>query len=103
MLFELIIGFILLIIAFMFMVKYLSFGPGYSHYDERAQKIGNEVFTTTLSYLLAFWIFTLIMKSIHFKHLKFDYLNHHPELINIALATILIIFNYWRVNKKYSN
>ncbi|WP_414052484.1 hypothetical protein [Macrococcus animalis] len=102
MIIQLIIGLVLTVISFMFIVKYLNFGPGNSDYDERTQKIGNEVFTSTLTYLIAFWVFTLIMKTISFKHIKYDYLNDNPELINIAIATVLIVFNYIRVNKKYS-
>ncbi|WP_414055008.1 hypothetical protein [Macrococcus equi] len=102
MIIQLIIGLVLTVISFKFIVKYLNFGPGYSNYDERTQKIGNEVFTTTLTYLIAYWVFTLIMKTIDFKHINYDYLNEYPELINIAFATLLIIINYYRINKKYS-
>ncbi|TDM46494.1 hypothetical protein ETI08_07370 [Macrococcoides goetzii] len=102
MIIQLSFAFLLTIIAFMFIVKFLNLGPGHSEYDERTQRIGNEVFTTTLTYLIAFWIFSLIMKTIDFNNIKFDYLNEYPELINLALATILIIFNYIRINKKYS-
>ncbi|MCE4956075.1 hypothetical protein [Macrococcoides caseolyticum] len=102
MIIQLSFAFLLTVIALMFIVKFLNFGPDQSEYDERTQKIGNEVFTTTLTYLIVFWIFSLIMKTIDFKNISFDYLNEYPELINLALATILIIFNYIRINKKYS-
>ncbi|MGK0554355.1 hypothetical protein [Macrococcus capreoli] len=102
MIFQLFFGLILLIISSTFIVRFLNFGPGKSHYDERTQRIGNEVFTSTLTYLLAFWIFTLIMKTIDFNNIHYDYLNKYPELINIAIATLLIVINYLRINKKYS-
>ncbi|MCO4095779.1 hypothetical protein KFV08_08100 [Macrococcoides canis] len=68
---ELLLGFIAIVTLSIFFIKFLNFDSNSSVYNERGARIGVEVFSNTLFYLLFLWSVVFIIKLMGFKHLDF--------------------------------
>ncbi|MBZ8174538.1 hypothetical protein [Staphylococcus delphini] len=75
-----------------------------NRYDERQSKIFIEILAKSFIWIIYCMLFTLLLRVIGLSpHIENSWFSQYPEIFFVLVALVIVVFNYFTTNKKYTS